>query len=93
MDSELDFTPGPPSFWGQIMGQSSHIVGGSYRSTGSGSVYRTCHVGEHNTGSQGMGVGGRAAEHAALGPFRTTVHALDGGGKALGLLMGMWNLD
>ena len=75
------------------MGQSSHIVGGSYRSPGSGSVYRTRHMGKHNPGSQGMGVSGRATEHAALGPFKTTVHALDGGGKVLGLLMGMWNLD
>ena len=50
-------------------------------------------MGKHNPGSQGMGASGRATEHAALGPFKTTVHALDGGGKVLGLLMGMWNLD
>lgn len=48
---------------------------------------------ESTTQDLGMGVSGRATEHAALGPFKTTVHALDGGGKVLGLLMGMWNLD
>ena len=48
---------------------------------------------KHNTDSQGTGVSGGATEHAALGPFETTVHALDGGGTVLGVLMGMWYLD
>ena len=93
MDSELDLTCRPSLFWGQITGQSSHIVGGCYSLQASGSVYRTCLMRKHNTDSQGTGVSGGATEHAALGPFETTVHALDGGGTVLGVLMGMWHLD
>lgn len=79
--------------WGSDYRAIRPDCGRMLQSTGSGGVCRKCLMGKHNADSQGMGVSGGATERAALGPFETTMHALDGVGTVLGGLMGMWNLD
>jgi len=93
------FRIGPHTWAFFVLGSDYRAIkphcGRMLQSTGSGGVYRTCLMGKHKTDPQGTGVSGGAREHAALGPFETTVWCavLDGGGMVLRVLMGMWHLD